>query len=291
MLRQVVTAGTLLNPAKLQRFLNAFVGSTYTENVTVDSLIDLAKSFGTLDPQKVTFYTLPTHEDPTDPDALALDSKATAVFDALINDQTLPGETTVTKSSATTQGEYQERASKTTGKTSQDHLGDADADRRPSRRRPGGGQRRRPDRGGRRGPDRSERRRFRHHRRRSDAAGGPAGLPGHHRALRAGEPGGGADRGGRGTRRDPGGAGRPGPAGAAAARHRLHRQGEQGAGRRHGPGVAADQHRSLGSTPRAPRTRARVAARPPRARRRPEPLPTLASTDLSSVNAATAGCA
>ena len=120
MLRQVVTAGTLLNPAKLQRFLNAFVGSTYTQNVTVDSLIDLAKSFGTLDPQKVTFYTLPTHEDPTDPDALALDSKATAVFDALINDQTLPGETTVTKSSATPKASTKSDArktAKTTAKT------------------------------------------------------------------------------------------------------------------------------------------------------------------------------
>ena len=50
MLRQVVSAGTLLNPAKLQRFLTAFVNSTYTDNVTVDSLIDLAKSFGTLGP-------------------------------------------------------------------------------------------------------------------------------------------------------------------------------------------------------------------------------------------------
>src|SRR6185312_6162301 len=117
MLRQVVSAGTLLNPAKLQRFLTAFVNSTYTDNVSVDSLIDLARSFGTLDPQKVTFYTLPTVEDPNDPDALVLDPKAAAVFDALVNDQTLPGESTVTTSASPKAG-TKSAASKTTGKTS-----------------------------------------------------------------------------------------------------------------------------------------------------------------------------
>jgi hypothetical protein len=114
MLRPVVSAGTLLNPAKLQRFLDAFVNSTYTANVTVDALIDLARSFGTLDPQKVTFYTLPTVEDSGDSDALALDPRATAVFDALINDQTLPGEPTVTTSSTTAKASTRSGSTKTT---------------------------------------------------------------------------------------------------------------------------------------------------------------------------------
>ena len=94
LLRQAISAGTMLNPAKLQNFLEAFVNATYTSNVTVDSMLELAKSFGDLDPSKITFYTLPTGPsgDPED-DALDLDPKAAAVFDALLNDQILPGET------------------------------------------------------------------------------------------------------------------------------------------------------------------------------------------------------
>ena len=91
LLRQAISAGTLLSPVKLQDFLDAFVDATYTDNVTVDSMLDLAKSFGDLDPSKITFYTLPTV--PGDDDGLELDPKAEAVFDALLNDQILPGET------------------------------------------------------------------------------------------------------------------------------------------------------------------------------------------------------
>jgi len=93
LLRQVTSAGTLLSPARLNAFLQAFVQNTYTDNVTVDDLVTLAQSFGTPDPSKVTFYTLPTHISEVNPDGLALDTSAAApVFHALVNDQLLPGE-------------------------------------------------------------------------------------------------------------------------------------------------------------------------------------------------------
>ena len=89
-LQQVTSAGTLLNPAKLDAFLQAFVQNTFTDNVTIDDLVTLAQSFGTLDPSRVTFFTLPTV---ASGDALEVDeTKAPAVFDALLNDQRLPGE-------------------------------------------------------------------------------------------------------------------------------------------------------------------------------------------------------
>jgi LCP family protein required for cell wall assembly len=92
LLRQVTSAGTLLSPAKLDGFLQAFVQSTYTDNVTIDDLVALAQSFGTLDPSKITFYTLPTHTHPQNPDALALDTAAAApMFAALVNDEPLVG--------------------------------------------------------------------------------------------------------------------------------------------------------------------------------------------------------
>jgi len=93
MLRQLTSAGTLLNPGKLDRFLHAFVDATYTDNVTMDSLISLAHQLGNLAPGRVTFYTLPTYPNTKDGgDTQIMDAKGQAIFAALINDQRLPGE-------------------------------------------------------------------------------------------------------------------------------------------------------------------------------------------------------
>lgn len=93
-LKQVTSAGTLLNPAKLDAFLQAFVQNTFTDNVTIDDLVTLAQSMGNLDPSRVTFYTLPTVPSRSNPGALDPDEDAAnAVFHALLNDQPLPGET------------------------------------------------------------------------------------------------------------------------------------------------------------------------------------------------------
>jgi len=101
-LQQVTSAGTLLNPAKLDAFLQAFVSNTFTDNVTIDDLVALAQSFGTLDPSRVTFFTLPTVPSDYDPDALDPDeTKAPAVFTALLNDQPLPGEPAATSAAPT----------------------------------------------------------------------------------------------------------------------------------------------------------------------------------------------
>ena len=43
-LQQVTSAGTLLNPAELDAFLQAFVPNTFTDNVTIDDLVTLAQS-------------------------------------------------------------------------------------------------------------------------------------------------------------------------------------------------------------------------------------------------------
>ena len=102
-LQQVTSAGTLLNPAKLDAFMQAFVQNTFTDNVTIDDLITLAQSFGTLDPSRVTFFTLPTVPSQSNPDALDVDQdKAPAVFNALLNDQPLPGEPAATSAATST---------------------------------------------------------------------------------------------------------------------------------------------------------------------------------------------
>ena len=104
-LQQVTSAGTLFNPSKLDAFLQAFVQNTFTDNVTIDDLGVLAQSFGTLDPSRVTFFTLPTTPSTSDDGALDVDqSKAPEVFDALINDRPLPGEPAASET-PTTPGE------------------------------------------------------------------------------------------------------------------------------------------------------------------------------------------
>ena len=104
-LRQVTQAGTLLNPTKLDNFLQAFTKNTFTQNVKVEDLVTLAGSLGSLDPTHVTFYTLPTVPSTTVDGALDVDrTKAPIIFDDLINDLPLPGEVTTaaaTKAPAT----------------------------------------------------------------------------------------------------------------------------------------------------------------------------------------------
>lgn len=101
-LQQVTSAGTLLNPGKLDAFLQAFVQNTFTSNVTIDDLVALAQSLGNLAPSTVTFYTLPTVPSQYDPEALDPEQPAAdEVFNALLNDQPLPGEGGPTSAPAT----------------------------------------------------------------------------------------------------------------------------------------------------------------------------------------------
>ena len=112
-LQQVTSAGTLFNPRTLDAFLQAFVQNTFTDNVSIDDLVTLAQSFGTLDPSRVTFFTLPTTPSTSDDGALEVDqSKAPAIFDALINDRPLPGEPAASET-PTTPGESTEATSAT----------------------------------------------------------------------------------------------------------------------------------------------------------------------------------
>jgi hypothetical protein len=91
LLRQATSAGVLVNPAKLNRLLQAFVHNVRTDNVTLDDLLNIAESLGNLDPDRVTFYTLPTVPEG---EGLAMTSAGPLIWNALVNDQPLPGEVT-----------------------------------------------------------------------------------------------------------------------------------------------------------------------------------------------------
>ncbi len=101
MLRQITSAGVLLDPVQLDKVLQAFVHNVQTDNVDFDDLVTIAQSLGNLDPKHVTFYTLPTvpAEGTT---GLNLAPVGPLVFQALRNDEPLPGEQVGTPDSTST---------------------------------------------------------------------------------------------------------------------------------------------------------------------------------------------
>src|SRR5690606_1120128 len=81
LLRQVTSAGTLLNPVALDNFLQAFARNVQPDNVTLEDMIELANSLGDLSPGKVTFYSVPTYPSTERSGKLELDEQlAPAVF-------------------------------------------------------------------------------------------------------------------------------------------------------------------------------------------------------------------
>ena len=162
-LQQVTSAGTLLNPVKLDAFLQAFVTNTFTDNVSIDDLVTLAQSFGSLDPSRVTFFTLPTVPSESNPDALDVDeTKAPAVFDALT--QRPPAARRTVGRGDTGRVGLTDRELAGHVRRSEQHPGFGHH-RRPGLGRPDGGERQRPVRGGDRGDGAAERHGLRCHRR------------------------------------------------------------------------------------------------------------------------------
>ena len=97
-LRQLSQGNVLLNPNKLNNFIQAFAKDTFTQNIDINSLAEIASSLGDLSPGKVTFYTMPTVADPNIDGAVDPEPEvAAAVFAALNNDNPLPGQSTAPK--------------------------------------------------------------------------------------------------------------------------------------------------------------------------------------------------
>jgi LCP family protein required for cell wall assembly len=114
-LRQVTSAGVLLNPARLDSLLQAFVHNVWTDNVTLDDLIELAQSLGDLSPSRVTFYTLPTVPDG---EGLQMTSAGPVIWNALVNDEQLSGEPSTSPSTSATAGRSSKHPAAGTGTTS-----------------------------------------------------------------------------------------------------------------------------------------------------------------------------
>ncbi|WP_245693831.1 LCP family protein [Actinopolyspora mzabensis] len=87
LLRKTTSANVLLNPGKLTNLANAIIANTFGDNVDSDKLISLGKSLDGLDPEKVTFVTIPTTGTANSRgNEVLAESKAHSLFRAIIED-------------------------------------------------------------------------------------------------------------------------------------------------------------------------------------------------------------
>ncbi|TDQ05447.1 LCP family protein [Labedaea rhizosphaerae] len=93
LLRKAMSGQVLLDPGKLSGFVNAFAGSTFTDNVDSDQLMTLGQSLQRLSAGGVLFITVPTVGEANERGNEVLrEADTRALFDAIINDTPLPGE-------------------------------------------------------------------------------------------------------------------------------------------------------------------------------------------------------
>jgi hypothetical protein len=93
LLRSIISKDTLFSLSKLNNVVNMFVDDTYVDNVRTKDLVDLGQSLQGVNAGRITFVTVPTtgitdadgNEQPRTEDIRGL-------FDAIINDDPLPGE-------------------------------------------------------------------------------------------------------------------------------------------------------------------------------------------------------
>ena len=93
LLRSMISTDTLFSLRKLNNVVNMFIEDTYVDNVKTKDLVELGQSLQGVAAGRITFVTVPTtgitdadgNEEPRTEDIRAL-------FDAVINDDPLPGE-------------------------------------------------------------------------------------------------------------------------------------------------------------------------------------------------------
>ncbi|MCF8603067.1 LCP family protein [Gordonia sp. HY442] len=94
LLRSTLSSDVITNPNKLNKIVNTFIDYSYVDNVDTNALIDLAQSMQGMDAGAVTFLTIPTAGTSTDGqfNELPRTEAVDAIFNAIIDDEALPGE-------------------------------------------------------------------------------------------------------------------------------------------------------------------------------------------------------
>lgn len=92
LLRSLISTNTFFSPTKLNNVVNMFIGDSSVDNVTTKDLVNLGQSLQKVAAGHITFVTVPTSETDENGDEVPRMDDVRALFDAIINDDPLPGE-------------------------------------------------------------------------------------------------------------------------------------------------------------------------------------------------------
>ncbi|MCV7086335.1 LCP family protein [Mycolicibacter hiberniae] len=92
LLRSLISTNTFFSPTKLNNVVNMFIGDSSVDNVTTRDLVNLGQSLQKVAAGHITFVTVPTSETDENGDEVPRMDDVRALFDAIINDDPLPGE-------------------------------------------------------------------------------------------------------------------------------------------------------------------------------------------------------
>ena len=93
LMRSIISTDTLFDLPRLDDVVNLFIEDTYVDNVRTKDLVQLGQSLQGINAGRITFVTLPTtHIADSEGNEVPRTEDVRALFDAIINDQPLPGE-------------------------------------------------------------------------------------------------------------------------------------------------------------------------------------------------------
>ncbi len=92
LLRSLISQDTFFSLNKLNNVVNTFIKDSYVDNVKTKDLVQLGQSVQGMSAGHVSFVTVPTGETDENGDEPPRTSDMRALFDAIINDDPLPGE-------------------------------------------------------------------------------------------------------------------------------------------------------------------------------------------------------
>lgn len=92
LLRALISSDTFFSLSKLNNVVNMFIADSYVDNVTTKDLVDLGQSVQGVSAGHITFVTVPTGETDENGDEPPRTADMRALFNAIIDDDPLPGE-------------------------------------------------------------------------------------------------------------------------------------------------------------------------------------------------------
>lgn len=93
LLRSIISTETLFDLRRLDDVVNMFIDDSFVDNVRTKDLVQLGQSMQGINAGRITFVTLPTTGYPDEEgNEVPRTEDVRALFDAIINDQPLPGE-------------------------------------------------------------------------------------------------------------------------------------------------------------------------------------------------------